>query len=456
MNLSHKQVWADCLSIIKKDLNERSFETWFKPITAVRLEGEVLTILVPDKMFYEHIEDKYVKLLKKAILSVLGSKARLEYKLPAPNIYDKVANQSISNSINPFAIPGIKKTKIESNLNPSYKFENYVQGDCNKMARSAGLAIAKKPGTTPFNPLIIYGDVGLGKTHLAHAIGNSIKEMNPRHNVLYLNTDEFTNQIVKAIQEGTISDFMNFYKLIDTLIIDDIQFLGGRKKSLEMLFNIFNNFHQNNKQIILTSDRQPKDLEGMEERLISRFKWGLTADLQSPEYETRMAILEKNLTQEEVEFPAQVKEYICFNIKNNIRELEGVITNIVAKASLNDEEINIDLAKEVIEKFVSTTTKQISIENIKSLVANHYQLTVEELLSKSRKRKIVVARQVSMYIARKVTPHSLESIGKIFGGKDHSTVVHSIRQVENQIGLDNYFRDEVLKLEKEVQFTLKV
>lgn len=456
MTLNHSKVWADCLSIIRKDVNERSFETWFKPIKSVKLEEEILTIQVPNKMFYEHIEAKFVKILKKALLSVLGSKARLEYKLPSPAIYDKASNKSIANSINPFAIPGIKKLKIDSNLNPSYKFENYVQGDCNKMARSAGLAIAKKPGLTPFNPLIIYGDVGLGKTHLAHAIGNNIREMNPRHNVMYLNTDEFTNQIIKAIQDGTITDIMNFYKLVDTLIIDDIQFLGGRRKSLEILFNVFNNFHQNNKQIILTSDRHPKDMEDMEERLISRFKWGLTADLQAPEFETRMAILENNLEQEEVEFPQQVKEYICYNIKNNIRELEGVVTNIVAKSSINDQEINIDLAKEVIEKFVSTTSKQISIENIKSLVAKHYQLTVEELLSKSRKRKIVIARQVSMYIARKVTPHSLESIGKIFGGKDHSTVVHSIRQVENQIGLDTYFRDEVNKLEKEVQFTLKV
>ncbi len=456
MHIDHEKTWEECLQIIKNDINDKSYETWFRPIKALKVQNNILTIQVPDKIFYEFLEDKFVKVLKKAIVSVLGSSAKLEYKLPAEiRRVEKASNKKMLKSINPFAIPGLKKMRIESNLNKNYKFDNYIEGDCNKMARSAGIAISKKPGKTSFNPLIIYGDVGLGKTHLAHAIGNSIKEKDPNHNVIYFNTDEFTNQIVKAIQQNSIMDLLNFYKQIDTIIIDDIQFLGGRTKSLEILFNIFNNFHQNSKQIILTSDRKPKDLEGMEERLISRFKWGLTADIQEPDFETRLAIFENNLADEEIDFPFAVKEYICYNVKSNIRELEGVCTNILAKASLNDREIDIELAKEVIDKFVSTSQKKISIENIKNLVASHYQLSVEELHSKSRKRKIVVARQVSMYLARKTTPHSLESIGKNFGGKDHSTVVHSIKQVKNQIGIDQYFKEEVQKLEKEVHFTLK-
>ncbi|MCL4168906.1 UNVERIFIED_CONTAM: hypothetical protein GTU68_028518 [Idotea baltica] len=323
------------------------------------------------------------------------------------------------------------------------------------MARSAALAIAKKPGGTAFNPMIIYGGVGLGKTHLAHAIGNEIKSKFPNHNIIYITPEDFTNQIVKAIKNNNIEDFIRFHRNVDTIIIDDIQFLSGRKKSLEILFNIFNEFHQNGKQIILTSDRQPKDLEGMEERLISRFKWGLIADLTPPEFETRMAIIEDKLSNEEIEFSYPVKEYICYNITNNIRELEGVCTSIIAQATLSDREINIELAKEVIQKFVSFNNKKISIENIKNVVATHYKLDVELLNSTSRKREIVMARQISMYLAREYTKHSYGRIGSYFGGKDHSTVMYSIKSVKNMLDVDKQFSEVVNILEKEVQFTLK-
>lgn len=455
MKLDHKETWTECLSIIKSDISEKSFNTWFKPIQSVKLENQVLTIQVPSKMSYEWLEDKYIFQLKKAILAVLGSKGRLEYKLPVEKERFRQNNGRLDTTINPFAIPGIKKIKVESNLNANYRFVNYIQGDCNKMARSAGKAIANKPGGTAFNPMIIYGGVGLGKTHLAHAIGNEIKANNPRHNILYITPEEFTNQIVNAIKEDTINDFIKFHKNIDTIIIDDIQFLGGRKKSLEILFNIFNEFHQNGKQIILTSDRQPKDLEGMDERLISRFKWGLIADLQAPEFETRMAILDDKLKEEDVEFSQAVKEYICYNITSNIRELEGVCTSIIAQATLSDREVNIELAKEVIQKFVSFNNKKISIENIKNVVANHYKLDIELLNSSSRKREIVMARQISMYLAREYTKHSYESIGSYFGGKDHSTVMYSIKNVKNLLDVDRQFSEVVNNLEKEVQFTLK-
>ncbi len=454
MEINHVQVWNECLSIIKSDISEKSFNTWFIPIKPVKLENKVLTIQVPSKMSYEWLEDKYIRQLKKAILGVLGSKGRLEYKLPVKNERNQ-SNKKVDRTINPFAIPGLKKIRIDSNLNANYLFSNYIQGDCNKMARSAALAVAKKPGGTSFNPMIIYGGVGLGKTHLAHAIGNEIKTRFPNHNIIYITPEDFTNQIVKAIKDNNIEDFIRFHRNVDTIIIDDIQFLSGRKKSLEILFNIFNEFHQNGKQIILTSDRQPKDLEGMEERLISRFKWGLITDLTPPEFETRMAIIDEKLSNEELEFPYAVKEYICYNITNNIRELEGVCTSIIAQATLSERDVNIELAKEVIQKFVSFNNKKISIENIKNVVASHYKLDVELLNSTSRKREIVMARQISMYLAREYTKHSYGRIGAYFGGKDHSTVMYSIKSVKNMLDVDKQFSEVVNNLEKEVQFTLK-
>ena len=453
MHIDHVQVWDDCLSIIKSEISEKSFNTWFIPIKPVKLENKVLTIQVPSKMSYEWLEDKYIRQLKKAILGVLGSKGRLEYKLPVHS--ERNTSKKMDKTINPFAIPGIKKIRVDSNLNANYLFPNYIQGDCNKLARSAAMAVAKKPGGTSFNPMIIYGGVGLGKTHLAHAIGNEIKSRFPNHNVLYITPEDFTNQIVKAIREQKIDDYIRFLRNLDSIIIDDIQFLGGRKKSLEILFNLFNEFHQNGKQIILTSDRQPKDLEGMEERLISRFKWGLITDLSPPEFETRLAIIDEKLSNEDIEFPYAVKEYICYNITNNIRELEGVCTSIIAQATLSERDVNIELAKEVIQKFVSFNNKKISIENIKNVVASHYKLDVELLNSTSRKREIVMARQISMYLAREYTKHSYGRIGSYFGGKDHSTVMYSIKSVKNMLDVDKQFSEVVNNLEKEVQFTLK-
>ncbi len=460
-------IWGNCLQTIRESVNPQSYKTWFEPIKPVGLNENALTIQVPNKFFYEWLEEHYVGLLKKSIRAELGDEGRLEYQIllrtddhrfkPSHN-GSNTASLAVVNDQqeirNPFVIPGIRKLKIDPQLNKKYTFDTYIEGDCNRLARSAGIAVAKKPGGTAFNPLVIYGDVGLGKTHLAQAIGNQILEEQEKKSVLYVSSEKFTNQIIQAIKNNAINDFVNFYQQIDALIVDDIQFLANKQKTQEIFFHIFNQLHQSGKQLILTSDRPPKDLDGMQERLISRFKWGLTADLKAPDLETRMAILVSKMNDEGLTVPEPVVEFICYNIQNNIRELEGVLISIIAQASLNRREIDIDLAREVIEKFVSQLSKQVTVESIKDLVAEHFDMPVEKLQSKTRKRSIVIARQLSMFLAKKLTDNSLKAIGAKFGGRDHSTVIYSCNAVQDLMDTDVVFKDTVQELEKKVSMSL--
>ncbi len=453
---SYDSLWQSCLSIIEENVPKSSYKTWFQPIKPIKYDNDTLTIQVPNRFFYDYIESHFINILKKTIYQVLGPKGQLEYKIvldnsPTTKAKEKLTSKEIKN---PFVIPGLKKVKFDSNLIPKYTFANYVEGDCNKLGRSAGMSIAQKPGKTAFNPLVIFGDVGLGKTHLAHAIGNEIIKERPDHNVVYLTTETFTSQIVSAIRKGSMEELLHYYHMIDTLIIDDIQFLSGREKTQDIFFNIFNQLQQTNKQIILTCDRPPKDLIGVNDRLISRFKWGLTADIKSPDFETRLAIMQDKVGPDADRIPTNVMDYICFNIKNNIRELEGVIISLLAQANLNNRNIDIELAKEVIQKFVTQDNKGISVENIAKLVAEHYEIPVETLSSKTRKRQVVIARQLSMYLAKNYTEDSLKSIGANFGGKDHSTVIYSINTVRDLIDTDAIFKDVVSELEKKLDLSL--
>ncbi len=460
-------VWDNCLRTIRKNVNNQSFKTWFEPIKAVALENDSLTIQVPNKFFYEWLEEHFVSLLKMTIRQELGEKGRLEYQILMANQQNnnsrphQGSNETTGpgsvdtgNIKNPFVIPGIKKMKIDPQLNPTYLFENFIEGDCNRLARSAGIAIAKRPGETAFNPLVIFGDVGLGKTHLAQAIGNEVQKKIPGKTILYVPSDKFTNQIIQSIKNNAVNDFVNFYHMVDVLIVDDIQFLENKKKTQEIFFHIFNQLHQNGKQIILTSDRPPKDLDGMEDRLISRFKWGLSADLQAPDLETRMAILEAKMSEEGVDIPQDVTEFICYNIKNNIRELEGVLISLVAQSSLNRREIDVELAKEVIKNFVSQMSKEITVDFIQNLVADHFDVPVGKLAGKTRKRSIVIARQLSMYLAKNLTNKSLKAIGENFGGRDHSTVIYSCKAVQDLLDTDMIFKDTVADLEKKIRLSL--
>jgi chromosomal replication initiator protein len=356
-----------------------------------------------------------------------------------------------SNAIrNPFVIPGLKKVNVESQLNPAYSFENFVEGDCNRLARSAGYAVANKPGGTAFNPLLIYGGVGLGKSHLAQAIGIQVKNLFPNKTVLYVSADRFMTQYIDSVRNNDQNDFIHFYQMIDVLIIDDIQFFSGKEKTQDVFFHIFNHLHQSGKQLVLTSDKPPVEMIGIEPRLLSRFKWGLAADLQAPDLETRIAILEKKLYVDGIEVPKDVIEYLAYSITNNIRELEGALTSLLAQSTLNKKAITLDLAKSMIDKFVKNTTREVSIDFIQKVVSDYFDLPIDLMKSKTRKREVVQARQIAMYFSKSLTKSSLANIGMHCGGKDHATVLHACRTVNNLMDTDKKFRSYIEELEKKI------
>ena len=372
-----EKIWTNCLNIIKDNVSPQSFRTWFSPIKAIKLKNKILTILVPSQFFYEWLEQHYIDLIKKAIKKELGVDGKLEYSIVMDNSYNSkpyttkipssskgdINNQPVHMPINinetsirnPFIIPGLKKIHVDPQLNPNFSFESFVEGECNRLARSAGYAVAQNPGGTSFNPLLIYGNGGLGKTHLSNAIGIEVKNLHKEKTVLYVSADKFQTQFVDSIMDNKKNDFIHFYQSIDVLIIDDVQFFAGKEKTQDAFFHIFNHLHQNGKQIILTSDKAPVDMQGVEQRLLSRFKWGLSADLQSPDLETRIAILKKKLYNDGIEMPFEVIEYIAYSITTNVRELEGALISLLAQSSLNKKNITIDLAKEMLDKFVKNT-----------------------------------------------------------------------------------------------------
>lgn len=471
-------VWNNCLDIIKDNVSAQSFKTWFEPIRPVEIKGSVLTIQVPSQFFYEWLEEHYVSLLRKTIKRELGTSARLEYRIVVENSSNGTSPSTVDypnyntgnnsnpevglpisiltgNQIkNPFIIPGLKKMNIDSQLNASYNFDSYVEGDCNRLGRSAGYAVAQKPGGTAFNPLVLFGGVGLGKTHLAQAIGNEVKQNFPNKTVLYVQSEKFMNQFFDAVKNNSVNDFVHFYQVIDVLIVDDIQSFANKEKTQDVFFHIFNHLHQNGKQLVLTSDRSPRDLEGMEERLLSRFKWGLSADLQVPDFETRIAILEKKMYADGIELPREVVEFVAYNINTNVRELESALISLLAQASLNKKEIDLDLAKKIIKSFVKSISREVSIDYIQKTVCDYFSVPIDTLREKTRKRMIVQARQLSMFLAKNYTKNSLKVIGKHFGGRDHSTVIHSCQAVQNLIDTDQEFREAVADIQKKIQMSI--
>lgn len=462
-NKTAESVWNNCLSFIQDNIQEQAFKTWFEPIQAIELTENALYIQVPSKFFYEWLEEHYVKILKVALTKELGSGAKLLYKIQMENASGNkqpyteqlpsaqrapVRTQELDVPVqnknpelkNPFVIPGIRNVKIESQLNSNYSFDNFLEGDSNRLARSAGLAVANKPGGTSFNPLLFFGGVGLGKTHLAHAIGVEIKDLYPEKTVLYISAEVFTQQYVDSVRKQTRNDFIYFYQLIDVLIVDDIQFLSGKTGTQDVFFHIFNYLHQNGKQVILTSDKAPVDMQDIEQRLLSRFKWGLSAEIQHPELETRINILKGILYRDGVEMPEDIIEYVAKNVKTNIRELEGAIISLIAQSSFNKREVTLELAKQVVEKFVKNVKKEITIDYIQNVVSSYFDMDIETLCSKTRKRHIVQARQLAMFFAKKYTKASLASIGSEIGNRDHATVLHACKTIDNLIETDKQFK----------------
>ena len=473
MGETAQSVWSNCLEFINDNIQPQAYKTWFEPIFAVKLTDNVLSIQVPSKFFYEWLEEHYVKILKVSLTKELGENAKLVYIIKMENTYGNkqpfteripssnrsaVKAQNVDVPLdnkspqlrNPFVIPGIRNVKIESQLNPNYNFENFLEGDSNRLARNAGIAIANKPGGTSFNPLLIFGGVGLGKTHLVHAIGVDIKDKYPEKTVLYISAEKFTQQYIESVKKNNRNDFIHFYQIIDVLIIDDVQFFSGKSGTQDVFFHIFNHLHQNGKQVILTSDKAPVDMQDIEQRLLSRFKWGLSAELQTPDFETRVSILKNKLYRDGVDMPDEIIEYVAKHIKTNVRELEGAIISLIAQSSFNKKEITISLAKEIVEKFVKNTKREVSIDYIQKVVSDYFQMDVEVLQSKTRKRHIVQARQLAMFFAKKFTKASLASIGSQIGKRDHATVLHACKTVDNLSSTDRQFRKFVEDLNKKL------
>jgi chromosomal replication initiator protein len=471
----HEEVWNRCLKIIKDNVPSISYRTWFEPIIPLKLENNILTIQVPSPFFYEYLEEQYIDILRKVLRKELGYEAKLEYsvvmenngyasskpytvKLPARN-QKELKNKPVSVPIdaegttikNPFVIPGLKKLNIDPMLNPENSFTNFVEGDCNRLARSAGYAVANNPGGTAFNPLLIYGESGLGKTHLAQAIGIQVKEKFQEKTVLYVNANKFQTQFVDSIRNNNKNDFIHFYQMIDVLVIDDVHEFAGKEKTQDAFFHIFNHLHQSGKQLILTSDKPPVELQGLEQRLLSRFKWGLAADLQIPDFETRIAILRQKTYKDGIDLPDDVIEYIATHITDNIRELEGALISLLAQSTLNKKEITLDLAKDMIDKLIKNTKREISIDYIQKVVCNYFNIPIEQIQSKTRKREIVQARQVAMFFSKSLTKASLATIGTQIGGKDHATVLHACKTVNNLIETDKRFRIQIDEIEKKLK-----
>ena len=422
--------WSECLKSIKGGVSQMTYNTWFLPIKPLEIKNKTLKIQLPSQFFWEWIDEHYNTLINNTIHEVIGPDARLAYVISDDNeLLDFKTDEITSNSLIS-KTPIILKKDFESSLNSRYTFDNFINGEGNQLARAAASAISENPGGTSFNPLFVYGGVGLGKTHLIQAIGNKAQSNFPNKRIIYLSTDIFTVEFVEAIQSNKVNEFSNFYKRMDVVIIDDIQFLIGKEKTQDLFFHIFNTLHQSRKQIILSSDKPPKDLKGLDNRLISRFQWGLTADIQPPDLETRIAILKRKAEDYGMNISGEIVDYIANNITSNIRELEGCLIKLLASASLNSKEINLDLAKKTVREIATDRKVNVSIEYITKSVCEYFGLDENKLRDKTRKKEIVLARQVAMYLSKELTKSSLKTIGLHFGGRDHSTVIHACNSIE--------------------------
>lgn len=425
--MNFEDLWNEVLEIVKEDTNQVSFNTWFKPLKIVAYKNNTIYLETADDFLKNTLKKRHYNFLKNAFTYVLKKDTELIFTIPGENI-NKEDKKNISSNNN-------DETDVINNgrkLNPKYRFDNFIIGNSNRFAHAASLAVAEAPATA-YNPLFLYGGVGLGKTHLMHAIGHYILDSNPDAYVLYVTSEKFMNDLINSIKDGTNEEFRNTYRKADVLLVDDIQFIAGKESTQEEFFHTFNALHEANRQIIVSSDNPPSEIPTLEDRLRSRFEWGLIADIQPPDYETRIAILRKKAEAENYNVPDDVISYIAQNIQSNIRKLEGALIRIYAYASLtNKKEVNLELAQEALKHLISNN-KKITINDIKEVIANYYNISIEDLVSKKKTKNIAYPRQIAMYIARKLTDLSLPKLGEEFGGRDHSTVLHAYNKVEEDM-----------------------
>lgn len=450
MPVDNEKVWQECLSYLSQKVKKQSFNTWLRPTKGIPSEEKVLKVAVPNKFVGEWIEEHYLSLIQEAMEKVVQEKLPLSFLISdqTGEAFNKINFEN--NEKKDAAI--LKKPKLNqknNRFNPRYTFDTFVVGESNQFAHAAALAVAEAPGKTKFNPLYVYGGVGLGKTHLAQAIGHYVREEYQELNVLYATSEEFTNDFINSITRNTTQEFVNYYRNVDLLLLDDIQFFAGKEATQVQFFHTFNALYQSGKQIILTSDRPPKDIKGLEERLLSRMQWGLVTDIQPPDLETRIAILQKKNESDGVALPQDVAVFIADNITCNIRELEGALIRLLAYSSLNGRELNIELAKEVLRDVIKNGAKEITLKDIRKKVAESFNLTEESLCSKRKTQEIALARQVAMYLTRSLTKTSLKSIGLEFGGRDHSTVIHACNLIAENLKKDSDFK---LKIDQIINF----
>lgn len=447
MDADLKNIWAKTLETIKSELSEVSFNTWIKSCEPISISSDTITISVPNSFTQDILDKRYKDLVANSIEVVCSKLYKIEFII-ASEVSEKEELKEKSNNSTSKSI--VVNDEMSSTLNPKYTFNSFVIGNSNRFAHAASLAVAESPAKA-YNPLFIYGGVGLGKTHLMHAIGHYILDNNPNAKVVYVSSEKFTNELINAIKDDKNEDFRNKYRNVDVLLIDDIQFIAGKERTQEEFFHTFNALHDANKQIILSSDRPPKEIPTLEDRLRSRFEWGLIADIQVPDFETRMAILKKKADVENLNVANEVMGYIATKIKSNIRELEGALIRIIAYSSLTNRDVTVDLATEALKDIISKKQgNHITIDIIQDIVSSYFNLRVEDLKSQRRTRNVAHPRQIAMYLSRKLTDMSLPKIGEEFGGRDHTTVIHAYEKISENLKTDDSLQHTINDISKKL------
>jgi len=463
MSNNHNQLWSRCLSVIKDNISEVSFKTWFLPLVSLKYENKIFVLQVPSQFFVEYIEEKYIDLLRMTLYREVGVGTRLEYRVmidkssgtgtQIPSAGEQQKPKSIVNNnsayLNPYHKPQLPE--IDPQLNSAYNFNNLIEGNSNKLARTAGISIGNDPGKNIFNPLFIYGQSGVGKTHLANAIGVMTKQLHPEKRVLYVSANTFQIQYTDAVRSNTVNDFLNFYQTIEVLIVDDIQEFAGKTGTQNTFFHIFNHLHQMGKQLVLTSDRSPIVMVGLEQRLLTRFKWGLSAEIEKPDFDLRKSILQSKIYRDGLEIEDEVVDFIAEHVVDNVRDLEGVLVSLLAHSTLADLPIDVALAEKVISRIVNITKRVNTVEKIRDVVCEYFSLSVDAISTKSRKREVVQARQIAMYLSKQLTKSSLASIGNTIGQRDHATVLHACKIVNDLMDCDKNFRSSVREIEEKLK-----